>query len=78
MVKALLSVFCAATLISCIDEPKTYQVTIEVHYPSRIDTLTIEGQSRRYPEIDSRRGSNYIYGFYETSAPIKIIKIVEK
>jgi hypothetical protein len=59
-----------------------YELTIEVHYPTRIDTLKLEGMFNDKPEVSSDRGSNKIYvdddyvgkTCFESSAPINIIE----
>jgi hypothetical protein len=63
-------------VISCKDD-KRYSIQLEVHYPSRIENITVEGDSWKYPILRSSEGTNYIYGFYATTAPIKIISITE-
>jgi hypothetical protein len=50
---------------------------MEIHYPSKIDTVTVQNSVREYPELNSSQGTNRVYGFYETSAPIKILSITE-
>jgi hypothetical protein len=74
----LLIVLMGRVMVGCDDrEYKNYSVTLEIHYPSKVDTITIVNKSKYYPELSSTRGSNIIYGFYETSAPIKILEIKE-
>lgn len=66
----------------------TYELTVEIHYPTRIDTVKLEGVFLDEPQVSSYKGSNTIYvdgGFIgqtciESSAPIKIIdsKLINK
>ena len=63
--------------VGCMPEKKLYRVTIEVHLPTRIDTVTVDGESYNYPQVGSDRGTNYVAGVYETTAPIKIISVKE-
>ena len=58
-------------------EEKNYEVKIIVFYPTLIDTIVVKGSSRFYPELSSYKGSNFISGIYETTAPIKIISVKE-
>jgi len=63
--------------ISCLPPSKRYEVTMEINYPNKIDTITVINESKFYPELRSYRGTNYVTDFYETSTPIKIVSIKE-
>jgi len=59
-----------------IPDTKKYEIVLEVHYPTRIDTVKIVNEMSYYPYLFSNRGSNDIAGF-TTTAPIKVISIKE-
>lgn len=70
-------------LFSCKEKTLVrYELTVEVHYPTRIDTIKLVGDFYEVPVVQSSRGSDYILvdGDYlgktciETSAPIRIIE----
>lgn len=68
-----------------LEKPVTkYEVTVEVFYPTKTDTVKIVDNFYYKPKVQSNEGTNYIYtptGFLghrviETSAPIKIISSI--
>ncbi len=69
--------------ISCnVNDPHKYEITVEVHYPTRIDTIKFVDVFLHEPTVMSDKGSNtiYAYGGYlgrnciSTTAPIHIIE----
>jgi len=82
--KILFFVMMLFITISCSlseDKSMVYGIIFEVHYPSRIDTLTVIDTFRYKPYVYSDRGTNIIYSkkdkIIETTAPINIIKNVK-
>jgi len=81
----LLITLCITILFSCQNTKKlkTYQLTVEVYYPNKIDTIIITGEFEKFPKIVSINGSNKIYDdmsqgcHISTSAPLKIINVYE-
>jgi hypothetical protein len=74
---------CLLFLVSCQDKTLVrYEVTVGVHYPTRVDTVTVVGDFYETPKVESGRGTNYIFTdgdhvgktCIETSAPLKIIE----
>jgi hypothetical protein len=81
--KKIFLVLISLFFVSCNDSTLVrYEVTVEVHYPTRVDTVKVVGDFYDIPRVESSRGTNYIYtdGDYvgktciETSAPINIIE----
>lgn len=65
-------------IVGCgLPPEKRYEVTMEIYYPNKVDTITRINTIHYYPRLDSNKGTNSVSGFYETSAPIKILKIKE-
>lgn len=78
MKKLLTIVVLVTTFLSCKNlEETTYEVTIEVHYPSRVDTIEVKGVSSSYPELSSFRGTNYVGDLYSNTTPLRILNVKE-
>lgn len=89
--KKIILILCLLLFVACRDvkDLNTYEIVVEVHYPTRVDTVTLTGKSYKYPVVSSYEGSNTIYCFDDsfggitsvmgTTAPIKIleVKIIE-
>lgn len=86
-IKLFLVILLLFSLFSCEKSRGiVYEIKVEVHYPSRVDTLTFKEEFLAYPKVTSHEGTNVIIKgdpydmsydepLLETTAPVSIVSV---